>query len=149
MKTDPEMNKNRFMHAHWMHVQFGRFAALVSTWLGSAWTFAAAGLMVVLWLVTGPIFHFSPAWSETVGTGTGIATFLMVLLIQNAQNRDARALHLKLNEIILAMDKAGNHMIDIEQLSDQELDAMQGAHKTMKRAWSRSQKQNSRRPTEK
>ena len=123
-----------------IHLYFGRFAALVSTWLGSAWTFAAAGLLVVLWAITGPIFHFSSAWAETVSTITGIATLLMVLLIQNAQNRDARAIHLKLNEIILAMDKAGNQMIDIEQLSDSELDKMQGDHQKKKTAWTRTQK---------
>jgi len=144
LKTAPAIIKNHSVHTH-----FGRFASAVSTWLGSAWVFAAAGLIVILWAVTGPIFHFSAAWAETVTTVTGIATFLMVLLIQNAQNRDARAIHLKLNEIILAMDKAGNQMIDIEQLSDLELDTMQGTHKKMKTEWSRRQKQISQNPVPK
>jgi low affinity Fe/Cu permease len=85
-------------------------------------------LLFVLWAATGPIFRFSTGWLEADSTVTWIATFLMVLLIENAQNRDARAIHLKLNEVILAMDKAGNHLIGVEQLSDRELDNIQGTH---------------------
>jgi low affinity Fe/Cu permease len=80
-----------------------------------------------------------------IGTGTSIATFLMVFLIQNTQNRDARAIHLKLNELIRAMDTARNQMIDIERLSDLELDAMQVTYEKIKTSWTERQAQTSRR----
>ena len=83
---------------------FGRFAASSSGWLGSKWAFAGAGLVIVLWGVTGPSFHFSDTWQLVINTGTTIVTFLMVFLIQNTQNRDARAINLKLNELIRAVD---------------------------------------------
>lgn len=101
---------------------FGRFAARCSHYLGSRWSFVAAILVILLWGVTGPIFHFSDTWQLIINTGTTIVTFLMVFLIQNTQNRDARAIHLKLNELIHAVDKAKNRMIDVENLSDVELD---------------------------
>jgi low affinity Fe/Cu permease len=101
---------------------FGRFAARCSHYLGSRWAFIAAIVVILLWGVTGPIFHFSDTWQLVINTGTTIVTFLMVFLIQNTQNRDARAIHLKLNELIHAVDKAKNRMIDVENLSDVELD---------------------------
>ena len=76
------------------------------------------------WAVTGPLFHYSDTWQLVINTGTTIVTFLMVFLIQNTQNRDARAIHLKLNELIHAVDKAKNRMIDVENLSDVELDGL-------------------------
>jgi low affinity Fe/Cu permease len=115
-----------------VHEHFGRFAAAANVWLGSTWAFAAAGLLVIVWAGTGPILHFSPAWAQFINTGTGIATFLMVFLIQNTQNRDARAMNLKLNELILALDKARNKMIDIERATDVELDAMQATYEGIK-----------------
>ena len=132
-----------------MHGQFGRFAAVASGWLGSTWAFVGAGLVVVVWAAAGPIFHFSDHWAMVIGTGTSIATFLMVFLIQNTQNRDARAIHLKLNELIRAMDTAHNQMIDIERLSDLELDAMQATYEKIKTSWTERQKQTSRRSQEK
>jgi low affinity Fe/Cu permease len=104
---------------------FGRFAASSSGWLGSKWAFACAGLVIVIWATTGPLFHFSDTWQLVINTGTTIVTFLMVFLIQNTQNRDARAINLKLNELIRAVDKARDQMIDIENLSDLELDELQ------------------------
>jgi low affinity Fe/Cu permease len=79
-----------------------------------------------------------------IGTGTSIATFLMVFLIQNTQNRDARAIHLKLNELIRAMDSARNQMIDIEKLSDLELDAMQATYEKIKTSWTERQSRSPR-----
>jgi low affinity Fe/Cu permease len=114
---------------------FGRFAASVSGWLGSKWAFAGAGLVLVVWAVTGPIFHYSNAWQLVINTGTTIVTFLMVFLLQNTQNRDARAINLKLNELIRAVDKAGNQMIDIENLSDLELDDLQTKYEKIKAAY--------------
>jgi low affinity Fe/Cu permease len=104
---------------------FGQFAARASTWLGSKWAFAGAGLIIMLWALTGPVFHYSDTWQLVINTGTTIVTFLMVFLIQNTQNRDARAINLKLNELIHAIDAARDQMIDIESLSDLELNAIQ------------------------
>jgi len=120
---------------------FARFAALSSVWLGSKWAFFGAGLVVMAWAATGPMFHFSDKWALVIGTGTSISTFLMVFLIQNTQNRDARAIHLKLNELIRAMDKARNQMIDIERLTDLELDEMQATYEKVKAVWSDRQTQ--------
>jgi low affinity Fe/Cu permease len=103
---------------------FGQFASSASGWLGSKWAFVGAIFIIVLWAVTGPLFHFSDTWQLVINTGTTIVTFLMVFLIQNTQNRDARAINLKLNELIRSIDAAGDEMMDIESLSDQELDAM-------------------------
>ena len=111
---------------------FGRFAALASGWLGSKWAFAGAGLVIVLWGLSGPLFHFSDTWQLVINTGTTIVTFLMVFLIQNTQNRDARAINLKLNELIRAIDKARDQMIDIENLSDLELDELQVRYEKIK-----------------
>jgi low affinity Fe/Cu permease len=132
-----------------VHGHFGRFSAAASGWLGSTWAFAGAGLVVVLWAAAGPVFHFSDYWAMVIGTGTSIATFLMVFLIQNTQNRDARAIHLKLNELIRATDTAHNQMIDIERLSDLELDAMQATYEKIKTKWTERQAQTSRRTQEK
>ena len=132
-----------------VHDHFGRFAALASGWLGSTWAFVGAGLVVVLWAATGPVFHFSDKWAMVIGTGTATATFLMVFLIQNTQNRDARAINLKLNELIRAMDKARNQMIDIERLSDLELDAMQSTYEKIKTGWSDRQARTARASLEK
>src|SRR5580658_3561320 len=111
---------------------FGRFAASASGWLGSKWAFAGAGMIIVIWGVTGPLFHFSDTWQLVINTGTTIVTFLMVFLIQNTQNRDARAINLKLNELIRAIDKARDQMIDIENLSDLELDELQAKYEKIK-----------------
>jgi low affinity Fe/Cu permease len=113
---------------------FGRFAASSSGWLGSKWAFAGAGLVIVVWAATGPFFHFSDTWQLVINTGTTIVTFLMVFLIQNTQNRDARAINLKLNELIRAIDKARDQMIDIEALSDLELDELQATYEKVKAA---------------
>jgi low affinity Fe/Cu permease len=104
--------------------RFGRFAARSSHYLGSRWAFSVAIGIIVVWALTGPIFHYSDTWQLIINTGTTIVTFLMVFLIQNTQNRDARAIHLKLNELIHAVDKAKNKMIDVENLSEVELDEL-------------------------
>jgi low affinity Fe/Cu permease len=104
--------------------RFGKFAARSSHYLGSRWAFVVAIGAIVVWGLTGPIFHYSDTWQLVINTGTTIVTFLMVFLIQNTQNRDARAIHLKLNELIHAIDKAKNQMIDVENLSDLELEEL-------------------------
>jgi low affinity Fe/Cu permease len=111
---------------------FSTFAAAASGWLGSKWAFAGAALIIVGWAALGPIFHYSNTWQLVINTGTTIVTFLMVFLIQNTQNRDARAINLKLNELIRALDKGDNRMIDIENLSDLELDELQERYEAIK-----------------
>jgi low affinity Fe/Cu permease len=101
---------------------FGQFAARVARWVGSTWLFFSAVTLVVIWGLTGPIFHYSDTWQLVINTATTIITFLMVFLIQNTQNRDAKAIHLKLDEIIRSIRHAHNEMIDIEKLSDDELE---------------------------
>ena len=93
---------------------FRVFARRSSNMLGSAWAFTAALLVVVIWLVTGPVFHFSNTWQLIINTATTIITFLMVFLIQNTQNRDAKAVHLKLDELIRAIKNARNELVDLE-----------------------------------
>jgi low affinity Fe/Cu permease len=109
-------------HPHKDH--FGRFATACSNYLGSRWAFVAAVAVIAIWAITGPIYHYSDTWQLIINTGTTIVTFLMVFLIQNTQNRDARAINLKLNELIESIKPARNEMIDIEHLSDAELDVL-------------------------
>jgi len=100
---------------------FRVFARRSSIILGSAWAFAGAVLVILVWILTGPTFHFSDTWQLIINTATTIITFLMVFLIQNTQNRDAKAVHLKLDEIIRALKGARNELVDLEDLSDEEL----------------------------
>jgi low affinity Fe/Cu permease len=101
-----------------------RFSTKVSQWTGSSWAFVLALLLVIVWAVTGPVFRFSQGWQMVINTGTTIATFLMVFLIQRAQNKEARAVQLKLNEIVAAMEGASNRLVGAEELSENELAAL-------------------------
>jgi len=103
---------------------FQALATRASVVVGTKWAFAAACASIVAWALLGPYFHYSDTWQLVVNTATTIVTFLMVFLIQNSQNRDARAIHLKLDEIIRSTKLAHNEMIDIEKLSDEELETM-------------------------
>ena len=132
-----------------VHDHFGRFATAISSWLGSTWAFACAGLVIVIWAATGPIFHFSNRWVQVISIATTLMTFLMVFLIQSRQNRDTRAINLKLNELIRAMDSARNQMIDIERLTDLELDALQVNYERVKTAWAERQDKSTRKPVTK
>lgn len=100
---------------------FGVFARNASAVLGSAWVFVVALTIIIVWAITGPAFGFSDTWQLIINTGTTIVTFLMVFLIQNTQNRDAKAVHLKLDELIRALGPARNKLVDLEKLSDDEL----------------------------
>ena len=104
---------------------FGIFARKTSNILGSAWAFVVALAIIVVWAATGPTFHYSDTWQLIINTGTTIVTFLMVFLIQNTQNRDAKAVHLKLDELIRALGPARNKLVDLEKLSDDELKALE------------------------
>jgi low affinity Fe/Cu permease len=101
--------------------RFQALATQCSQVAGSKWAFVSAVAIILFWAVTGPYFDYSDTWQLVVNTATTIVTFLMVFLIQNTQNRDARAMHLKLDELIRSLYRANNEMIDIEKLSDEEL----------------------------
>ena len=98
-----------------------RFSRAITDWVGTSWAFAVALAVVVAWGVTGPLFGFSDTWQLVINTGTTIVTFLMVFLIQRAQNKDARAIHLKLNELVAAMQGASNRIINVEDLTEEEV----------------------------
>jgi len=100
---------------------FDRFASGVTRWAGSPVAFCAALLTVLVWAAVGPLFHFSENWQLVINTGTTIVTFLMVFLIQQSQNKDSVAMHLKLNELLAANAEASNRMIGIEDLDEQDL----------------------------
>lgn len=103
---------------------FHRIAATVSTVTGSPWAFVGAATIILVWFLTGPIFHFSDTWQLVINTSTTIVTFLMVFLIQNTQNRDARAIHLKLDELLRGVHGARTGMVDIEEISDDQLESL-------------------------
>jgi low affinity Fe/Cu permease len=102
--------------------------------VGSSWAFILAFLIIVVWAATGPIFHYSDTWQLVINTGTTIITFLMVFLIQNTQNRDAKAIHLKLDELLRGVKGARTNLVDLEAMSDQELDHLQGQFKRLRKA---------------
>lgn len=108
-----------------MNEFFRKFAHQTSNWVGSPWTFLIAVLVIIVWGVSGPLFHFSDTWQLVINTGTTIVTFLMVFLIQNTQNRDAQAIHLKLDELLRAMKGARNAFVNLENMSDEELQEIQ------------------------
>lgn len=105
-----------------MNDLFRKFASGTSKAAGSSWAFLLAVLLVVVWAATGPVFKYSQTWQLVINTGTTIITFLMVFLIQNTQNRDSAAIHLKLDELLRSTENATNSLIDSEHLSDQDLE---------------------------
>ena len=100
---------------------FRAFSRNIALAVGSAWAFIVAITVVIVWGATGPMYHFSDTWQLIINTGTTIVTFLMVFLIQNTQNRDGKAIQLKLDELIRALKGARNKLVDLEELSDEEL----------------------------
>src|SRR5437667_6601526 len=105
--------------------EFRHFAHRSADVVGSPWAFFLAIVVVVAWALTGPMFHYSDTWQLIINTGTTILTFLMVFLIQNTQNRDAKAIHLKLDELIRAVEGARTRLVHLEDLSDDEIAALQ------------------------
>jgi low affinity Fe/Cu permease len=111
---------------------FARFANRTSTAAGSYIAFVLAVTVVLVWAVTGPLFKFSTTWQLVINTGTTIVTFLMVFLIQNSQNRESRALQLKLDELIRAVGDASNRLIDVEEGTEDDLDKLREEYKGMR-----------------
>ena len=101
-----------------------KFAHAVTLLAGSSGAFVLALLVIVIWIATGPIFGYSDTWQLVINTGTTIVTFLMVFLIQRSQNKDSRAVHLKLNEIVAGLEGASNRLIDVESLTDEDLETL-------------------------
>ena len=141
------MNKGENEAQPTVHHHFGRFASWASGRLGSTWAFVGAGTVIAVWAATGPLFHFSDKWMQVMSTGTSLLTFLLVFLIQNTQNRDTRAINLKLNELIRAADKARNQMIDIERLTDLELDELQATFERVKAMTAAREPRTAEKPT--
>src|SRR5947207_8052522 len=113
---------------------FSRFARQAALILGNPLTFIAAVLVIVVWAITGPIFGFSDTWKLYANTGTTLITFLMVFLIQNTQNRDTKSIQLKLDELIRAMEGANNGMLDIEELTDEDLKVLKVRYEDLAKA---------------
>jgi low affinity Fe/Cu permease len=111
---------------------FRYFSQAISHAAGTPWAFVGALLLIIVWALCGPVFHYSDTWQLVINTGTTIITFLMVFIIQNTQNRDGRAIQLKLDELIRVQGKARNHLIDLEQCSDSELDELQKQFKNVR-----------------
>jgi len=108
-----------------------RFSHEATRATGTSVAFVLAVTAIVVWLITGPLLGYSDTWQLVINTGTTIITFLMVFLIQRAQNKDALAIHLKLNEIVAALEGASNRLIDVEDLSEPEIDALRNYYKRL------------------
>ena len=117
--------REQVANANTVSLWFSRFASRTAQLVGHPLMFLCAIVILVAWAASGPLFHYSDTWQLIINTGTTIVTFLVVFLIQNTQNRDAKALHLKLDELIRSHIPARNDMIDIEKLSDEELDELE------------------------
>jgi low affinity Fe/Cu permease len=121
----PRKKRNTLSH---LLEQFSLKATRAS---GSSAAFVLALLAIVIWLITGPFFGFSDTWQLVINTGTTIVTFLMVFLIQRAQNKDSLAIHLKLNEIVAAIEGASNRLIDVEDLTEDEIEILHTHYRTL------------------
>lgn len=116
-----------------MKEAFRKLSHQVAESVGTPMAFLLAVLVIVLWLITGPIFHFSDTWQLVINTGTTIITFLMVFLIQNSQNRDSKAVHLKLNELLRGVKGARTELVELENLTDAELEILQAEFHSLHR----------------
>ncbi len=108
-----------------MNNTFRKIARKVSEWAGNAWTFVGALLVIVVWAFSGALFDYSDTWQLVINTGTTVVTFLMVFLIQNTQNRESRAVNIKLDELIRSVKGAHNTIIHVEEMTDEELDQLE------------------------
>jgi len=125
-KKQQPNNANEKPNESGFHRFFDSFSTKITNFTGSPWAFLGAFVIIILWAVSGPIFHFSDTWQLVINTGTTIITFLMVFVIQQSQNKDTVALQLKLNELIASNRHASNRLIDVEDLTAEELQVLKG-----------------------
>ncbi len=116
-----------------MYDRFRRASHRISLAVGAPWAFGLSLLVVIVWAVSGPLFHYSDSWQLTINTGTTIITFLMVFVIQNTQNRESQVVQLKLDELIRAVLAARNELVDMEDLSDEQLHSLQQEFETLRK----------------
>jgi low affinity Fe/Cu permease len=128
LDTVPDTASPAYATQHPLTRAFDSFASLVTRWAGSPTAFCLAVATIVAWVVTGPLFHYSDGWQLVINTGTTIVTFLMVFLIQQSQNKDSVAVHLKLNELLASHRAADNHLIGIEDATEEELRRLAAAY---------------------
>jgi low affinity Fe/Cu permease len=114
-----------------MNEAFRKVAHQVSLWTGTPAAFSLALLVIVAWAVSGPLFDFSDTWQLVINTGTTIVTFLMVFLIQNTQNRDSRAIHMKLDDLIIFTEGADNELVDLQNISDEQMDRLERRYRRL------------------
>jgi low affinity Fe/Cu permease len=131
LDTVPNTSSPAFATRHPITRTFDIFASAVTRWAGSPLAFGLAVISIVLWAATGPVFHYWEDWQLVINTGTTIVTFVMVFLIQQSQNKDSVALHLKLNELLASHRAADNHLIGIEDASEEELRRLAAAYLRM------------------
>ena len=117
---------------------FRKFSIAAAEALGSPWLFVANVFLILLWLASGPVFHYSDTWQLLVNTATTVITYLAVFLIQNTQNRDSKAVHLKLDELISTVEGARNRLVDLQNLSDDELQDLQDQFQRLRQRASQS-----------
>ncbi|KAA0999994.1 low affinity iron permease family protein [Paraburkholderia panacisoli] len=128
LDTAPDTASPAYATQHPLTRAFDSFASLVTRWAGSPMGFCLAVATVAAWVVTGPLFRYSDGWQLVINTGTTIVTFLMVFLIQQSQNKDSVAMHLKLNELLSSHRAADNHLIGIEDATEEELRRLAAAY---------------------
>jgi low affinity Fe/Cu permease len=128
LDTVPDTLSPAYATRHPVTRAFDIFASAVTRWTGSPVAFGLAVISILVWAVTGPVFHYSENWQLVINTGTTIVTFIMVFLIQQSQNKDSVALHLKLNELLASHRAADNHLIGIEDASEEELRKLAAAY---------------------
>jgi low affinity Fe/Cu permease len=128
LSTVPDTSSPAYASSHPVARVFDGFASAVTRWAGSPIAFGLAVITVLAWIVTGPVFHYSDAWQLVINTGTTIVTFLMVFLIQQSQNKDSVAVHLKLNELLASHRPASNRLIGIEDASEEDLRRIAAAY---------------------
>ncbi|ACC73908.1 low affinity iron permease family protein [Paraburkholderia phymatum] len=142
LQSVPDTSSPAYAARHPVTRAFDRFASTVTRWAGSPVAFGVAVIAIVAWLVSGPLFHYSDAWQLVINTGTTIVTFLMVFLIQQSQNKDSVAVHLKLNELLASHHAASNKLIGIEDASEDDLRRIADAYLKLAEKANRRQRNN-------
>ena len=121
-----------------LNERFRAFSVAAANTMGTSWMFLLNLVLITIWFVAGPFFHYSDSWQLVVNTGTTVLTYLAVFLIQNTQNRDAKAIHLKLDELIKGVEGARTHLVNLENLTDDELNGLQKEFERLRKMKSRT-----------